>query len=99
MVYRRFGGLFSRLLLNKQDEISEMEKALHTLDTIDQRSGDGKYLMSRSSDIRRGQPDGWSGQRPELLGRLEKACLEYGKHRLRLLPVTDMLLLMKHICS
>ena len=69
MVYRRFGLVFSRLLLNKQDEIREMEATLLAMDRTDQANGDRTdqangnrtdqansnyvYLMSRTEDVNR----------------------------------------------
>ena len=61
-VYRKFGTLHSRLLLNKQDEVSKMEAKLEAMDKMDSEDDDGKgYLMSREQDV--GRPDF-----PEFLG-------------------------------
>ena len=46
MVYRRFGTVFARLLLSKQDEIRRLEAKLQGMDKTDERSGDSEYLMS-----------------------------------------------------
>ena len=81
MVYRRFGLVFSRLLLNKQDEIREMEATLLAMDRTDEACGNDEYLMSRTGDVNRdGQsiPRLWPETRPQLLERLEKKALEYG---------------------
>ena len=48
MMYRRFGVVFSRILLHKQDEIRTMEETLLTLDEKDGLDEEGqKRLKSR----------------------------------------------------
>lgn len=82
MIYRRFGLVFSRLLLNKQDEIREMEATLLAMDRTDETEGNEVYLMSRTEDVGRHRddvPPSCSGTRPQLLERLEKKILEYSK--------------------
>lgn len=81
MVYRRFGLVFSRLLLNKQDEIREMEATLLAMDRTDAANGNEGYLMSRTEDMNResqGVPSRYPETRPQLLERLEKKTFEYG---------------------
>ena len=83
MTYRRFGLVFSRLLLNKQDEIREIEATLLAMDRTDERDGNEGYLMSRTEDVgRAANPPSWPETRPQLLERLEKKALEYGGSRL-----------------
>lgn len=77
MVYKRFGMVFSRLLLNKQDEIREMEARLHAIDVTDDENGGGKYLMARDHRDAQTVPQEWSETRPQLLGALERKILEY----------------------
>lgn len=79
MVYRRFGPVYSRLLLSKQDEMSRMEAMLLAMDRTDLADNNGQYLMSRPFDIEREQiPEAWDGQsRVKLLEELEKKALEY----------------------
>lgn len=80
MVYKRFGIVFSRLLLNKQDEIRCMENKLRAMDQADNVSDKRVYLMSRIEDVKRepqGITDPRSETRPELLRLLEKSVLEY----------------------
>ena len=89
MVYRRFGSVYSRLLLSKQDELGGMEAKLLAMDQTDMADGNGHYLMSRPLDVGRKQiPELWEGlSRVELLKRMQKVALEYGKycgHRIRL---------------
>ena len=81
MVYRRFGSVFSRLLLNKQDEISGIEARLLGMDNMDNTDTDRQYLMSRTLDVDRDRfHKAWRGEtRPQLLQKLEKKALEYGK--------------------
>lgn len=83
MVYRRFGTVYSRLLLSKQDEMSNMEDLLLAMDKTDRDNNNEQYLKSRQKDINRGNdiPSAWQGQsRIQLIEKLEKLALEYGKH-------------------
>ncbi|KAL9583404.1 MAG: hypothetical protein Q9212_002734, partial [Teloschistes hypoglaucus] len=79
-IYRRFGTLFSRLLLTKQDEIRRMECELEAMDRTDHANGDIEYLRTTIEDERREYPlpAGWTeGGRKKLLGRLERGLVEY----------------------
>ena len=79
MIYRRFGTVFSRLLLNKQDEISSMEALLNSMDRSDEKNSNEGYLQSRIGDLNREKvPDSWPKSRPELMQDLEAKTLEYG---------------------
>ena len=82
MVYRRFGPVYSRLLLSKQDELGRMEALLLAMDQTDLADGNGKYLMSKPLDVGREQlPEAWDGvSRVALLERMEKLALEYGMY-------------------
>lgn len=81
MVYRRFGPVYSRLLLSKQDEMSRMEAKLLAWDKTDQAENNECYLMSRSEDVERDRiPEIWEGQsRVTLLEKFEKLALEYAE--------------------
>ena len=86
MVYRRFGTVYSRLLLSKQDEMSSMEDLLLGMDKTDRDNNNGQYLKSRQKDVDRGNniPSAWQGQsRVQLIEKLEKLALEYGKRSLQ----------------
>lgn len=73
MIYRRFGFLHTRLLLQKQNELTEMEKELDYIDTRDKRE-DVYALQRRMYDERRNL----AGEtRKQLLGRIEEALLKY----------------------
>ena len=79
MVYRRFGVLFSRLLLRKQDELLELEERLHDMDEIDNRKQETKqYLRNRDADDRR-ESKPWNESRTEVLDKIEQKALEYSK--------------------
>lgn len=72
MMYRRFGWVQSRLLLQKQTELQEMEKALEKLDEQeDDDPGESKKLM------RAYNPRG-EGNRKTLMTAMEAKFLEYG---------------------
>ena len=79
MVYRRFGTVIARLLLNKQDEIAELEKSLVEMDGADAKDDRrGRCLLSRTIDESM-PPDRkeWPKTRPEILKELEEKVLEY----------------------
>lgn len=82
MLYRRFGSVFSRLLLYKQDEISKMENMLQIMDRYDEKNDGERFLMSRVLDIERGdrneKPALWPETRTQLMHKLEQRSLEYG---------------------
>ena len=80
MLYRRFGTVYSRLLLSKQDEMSRMEALLNGMDKQDEAEGNERYLKSCTLDAERETtPDAWRGvSRVQLLEKLEKKALEYG---------------------
>ena len=82
MVYRRFGSVYSRLLLSKQDELGRMEALLLAMDRTDLADGNGNYLKSRPLDVARERiPEEWEGvSRVALLERMEKVALEYGMY-------------------
>ncbi|KAL8966149.1 MAG: hypothetical protein Q9197_006146, partial [Variospora fuerteventurae] len=80
MVYRRFGIVFSRLLLNKQDEIRKLEAKLHAMDRTDDVPIIGsKYLMSQDKRDPQHLPEGFVETRPLLLEALEGKLLEYSE--------------------
>ena len=77
MIYRRFGFLFSRLLLHKQDELAALEELLCSMDDVDDRNDrTKKYLRDRFADeARKDIP--WPQSRKEVLEEIEKKVLEY----------------------
>ncbi|KAL9599067.1 MAG: hypothetical protein Q9219_004101 [cf. Caloplaca sp. 3 TL-2023] len=85
MVYKRFGIVFSRLLLNKQDELRELEAKLLVMDRKDEvdTANDGaRFLMSRYEDVMRHKqspPVGFLKTRPQLLKLMEEKILEYSE--------------------
>ncbi|KAG7006561.1 hypothetical protein G7Y79_00014g037360 [Physcia stellaris] len=79
MVYRRFGIVFSRLLLNKQDEIRMLEAQLLAMDRTDVANGNAKYLKKRDQRTFDTLPLGWTETRPQILASLEAKILEYSK--------------------
>jgi hypothetical protein len=78
MVYRRFGVVFARLLLNKQDELRTLEEMLFEMDRTDAEDEEGlDALRSRKEDVSRNM--GKKATRTQLLAQLEKKALEYSK--------------------
>lgn len=77
MLFKRFGIVFSRLLLNKQDEIREMEDELQGMDKTYEANGCEEYLRSRNEGDRKTITSSWTRTRPELLEKLETKILQY----------------------
>ncbi|CAG8977493.1 hypothetical protein HYALB_00009325 [Hymenoscyphus albidus] len=73
MLYRRFGFLQTRLLLNKQAELREYEKDLDRIDEED-RMKFPRRLKSREKD------NASDGRRKVLLHDIQSAWVEYGYH-------------------
>ncbi|KAE8443798.1 hypothetical protein EG329_001392 [Mollisiaceae sp. DMI_Dod_QoI] len=74
MIYRRFGFLHARLLLQKQDELRIMEKELDRMDRRD-KSHNLKALQCRLEDV---EQQGQVGEtRQSLLSRMESTILRY----------------------
>lgn len=71
LIYRKFGYLRNRVLLNKQAEIIELEERLHNLDLRDQDNDEWR-LFSRSYD--NSQP---TTPRRALLQQIEDKLREY----------------------
>ena len=71
MIYRRFGYVQARLLLEKQDDLRFLENKLDVLDRED--SVDNRDVLWTRSD--------YEEPRKELMARLENTFIEYGKLR------------------
>ena len=95
MIYRRFGFLFSRVLLYKQDELRELEENLNDMDERDAEDPDDrvkKCLKSRDLDDSRTIPSGWETRR-QLLQKIEKKLDEYCRSLTpRSIPRADLIL-------
>lgn len=79
MLYRRFGSIYSRLILRKQDEMRRIEATLQAMDKTDQASDHGMCLMSHAvDDERENIPSAWPESRANLMDKLEKKALDYG---------------------
>lgn len=78
-IYRRFGFLYSRVLLSKQDELRRLEDALDAMDKRDAKTSDKsrKCLKSQTKDFARTSTDG-SQTRKDLLVIVEGKLHEYG---------------------
>ncbi|KAF4624048.1 hypothetical protein G7Y89_g14125 [Cudoniella acicularis] len=72
MLYRRFGFLQARILLNKQDQLRELEKDLDRLDKLDSKK-DSSILKSREKD------DAGNGRRKKVLSEIEEKFKEYAQ--------------------
>jgi len=72
MLYRRFGFLQARLLLNKQDELRDLEKKLDRMDLADQNNNES-VLRSREKDL------ATSDHRRKLFHEAEDKFKDYGE--------------------
>ncbi|KAI4092361.1 MAG: hypothetical protein LQ339_007958 [Xanthoria mediterranea] len=79
-IYRRFGFLYSRVLLSKQDELRRLEDDLDAMDHRDAHDSDKtrKCLKSRAKDFARESSDG-SPTRKALLQNVESKLYDYGQ--------------------
>jgi hypothetical protein len=76
LIFRSFGQIHCRLLLNLQAEIEILDKALSNLDKRDE-ARDLEYKL-RSSE----HQDGWDCSTKNILRELEDKVLKYGKWRI-----------------
>lgn len=84
-IYRRFGYLQARVLLDRQEELSSLEEQLDALDK-DDINENPDALCSRYSD------EGHAVARAELLNLIQRKYLEYGWcPRTYSLSLTDLL--------
>jgi len=72
MVYRRFGYIQARLLLEKQEDLRSLEQELENFDK-ELAATDERYLQKRNL------PQSLAGPRQELMEKLEAKFCEYGK--------------------
>lgn len=80
MIYRRFGFLYSRVLLQKQDELREVEETLDDMDKRDAKESNQSRLalQSRAKDQKR-TGDSSHQTRQELLRSTEEKLYSYGQ--------------------
>ena len=78
-IYRRFGFLYSRVLLSKQDELRRLEDNLDAMDHRDAHDTDHtrKCLKSCAKDFAR-ERKGNSPTRKELLQTVQSKLYDYG---------------------
>lgn len=76
-LYRGFGYLHSRVLLDLQDELSTLEKELDTIDTFDSANGHGLRLNSRRVDQKNAQNSGVERSRRHILSDVRKKLVDY----------------------
>jgi len=72
MIYRRFGYLQSRLLLEKQDELRVLEEEL---DILDAQMNNKRPADLTTTDL----PEAIAGPRKSLMERIEKTFCDYCK--------------------
>ena len=79
MLYRRFGYLQARLLLEKQDDLRRLESRLGLLDGDDE----GKTDVLKTREY---YDDEYMKERKSLMEVIEKKWLEYCEFSMRVLP-------------
>lgn len=72
MIYRRFGFLSTRLLLDQQDKLRLLEEELDEIDEVDAKYNSGRLTTRDLSDED-------SSERQELLGQIKREYFEYGR--------------------
>ena len=85
-IYRRFGEVFARLVLNKQAEMTELEEELRAMDMHDSNNGQDKSrrLMSMKFDRNKGVAEGQTKTRKELFAEIEEKAIEYSLSEIRM---------------
>jgi hypothetical protein len=73
-IYRRFGNVHSRLLINHMSNITDMEKQLFELDKSDESGGPAAKWRLKT----RYHQEGWDTTKMDLLEKLEKEVISYG---------------------
>lgn len=73
LIYRRFGWLHSRVLLNLQDELQQLERDLEREDEWEYSHGNDKKLKSRRKDRK-----GPKTKRQDILKSINAKLKEYG---------------------
>ena len=76
-LYRGFGYLHSRVLLDLQDRIAALERELDTKDKMDVENGESFRLESRERDVRQLCDDG-NRPRERILSDIRERLVEYG---------------------
>jgi hypothetical protein len=77
LIFRSFGQIHSRLLLNLQSEIEILETALGNQDEKDQATPSLKYKLCTSE-----HRNEWDSSTKDILRELEDKVLKYGKWRI-----------------
>jgi hypothetical protein len=77
-IYRGFGYLHSRVLLNLQDQIVFLERELDQKDSFDQQNSLTLRLRSRARDERESRRDGEERPRERILEEIRRKLVEYG---------------------
>jgi hypothetical protein len=77
-LYRGFGYLHSRVLLELQDEIRILERDLDDLDKMDHENKNYRRLKSRAVDIRDAKREGQQITRRTLIAEIRDKLVQYG---------------------
>jgi hypothetical protein len=88
-VYRRFGFLQSRLLLNKQDKLRQLEDALDSLDLSEAKADETR---PQTRDL----PEEIGTRRQRLLTAIEAEFTSYGMSSVQEIGIPQMLAVLLH---
>ena len=73
-MFRRFGQIYSRLLIHRMSDITDMEKELSKLDKIDESGVQGTQWRLK----RRYHQNAPDNPKNDLLDKMEKKIINYG---------------------
>ncbi|KAF2684473.1 hypothetical protein K458DRAFT_418039 [Lentithecium fluviatile CBS 122367] len=76
-IYRAFGYLHSRVILELQDELRCMEEELTELDLMDLENGDGHRLRSRKDDRQQAKRENTESCRAKLIAAIRGKLVDY----------------------
>lgn len=77
-IYRAFNYLHSRVILELQDELRELEEQLHDLDEIAEMNGETGRLESRSVEIAEAKKENTASERLGLIATIRGKLVDYG---------------------
>ena len=77
-LYRGFSYLYSRVLLNLQDEIAALERQLKDFEEIQKANGLEKRLESRAADVRGSRNETGKKNKSTILSELQSKLMIYG---------------------
>lgn len=77
-IYRSFNYLYSRVILELQDELRCLETELTYIDDMDLKNGDEKWLRSRTGDLMQAERENTDSNRSTLINAIREKLVNYG---------------------